>query len=92
MLGGVIPLVYFLRPNTSVLRLVKSRPEGKILLRACANGSSEMMSNLSMSLVSMLYNTQLMKFAGENGVAAYGVLMYVNLSVRREHSPPASVP
>lgn len=78
VLGGVIPLVYFLRPNTSVLRLVKSRPEGKILLRACANGSSEMMSNLSMSLVSMLYNTQLMKFAGENGVAAYGVLMYVN--------------
>ncbi len=78
VLGGIIPLVYFLRPNPSVLRLVKSRLEGKVLLRACTNGSSEMMSNLSMSLVSMLYNAQLMKFAGENGVAAYGVLMYVN--------------
>ncbi len=78
VLGGIIPLIYFLRPNPSVLRLVKSRLEGKVLLRACTNGSSEMMSNLSMSLVSMLYNAQLMKFAGENGVAAYGVLMYVN--------------
>ncbi|MDE7300488.1 MAG: MATE family efflux transporter [Lachnospiraceae bacterium] len=77
VLGGVIPLIYFLRPNPSALRLVKSRFEGRVLLRACVNGSSEMMSNLSMSLVSMLYNAQLMKFAGENGVAAYGVLMYV---------------
>ena len=78
VLGGVIPLIYFLRPNRSALRLVKSGFEGRALLRACVNGSSEMMSNLSMSLVSMLYNMQLMKFAGENGVAAYGVLMYVN--------------
>lgn len=78
IVGGVIPLVYFLRPNESALRLIKSRFEARVLLRACTNGSSEMMSNLSMSLVSMLYNAQLMKFAGENGVAAYGVLMYVN--------------
>lgn len=78
IVGGVIPLVYFLRPNESTLRLIKSKFEGRVLLRACTNGSSEMMSNLSMSLVSMLYNAQLMKFAGENGVAAYGVLMYVN--------------
>lgn len=77
-LGGILPLVYFFKPNKSVLRLVKSKFEAKVLLRACTNGSSEMMSNLSMSLVSMLYNMQLMKFAGENGVAAYGVLMYVN--------------
>ncbi len=78
MVGGVVPFFYFLRPNTSILRLVKSKFEGRVLLRACTNGSSEMMSNLSMSLVSMLYNGQLMKFAGEDGVAAYGVLMYVN--------------
>lgn len=78
MLGGLIPFFYFLRPNGSILCLVKSRIKGRVLLRACTNGSSEMMSNLSMSLVSMLYNAQLMKFAGEDGVAAYGVLMYVN--------------
>lgn len=78
MVGGIIPLVYFLLPNKSVLRLVKTKWSGKFLAKACVNGSSEMMSNLSMSLVSMLYNAQLIKFAGENGVAAYGVLMYVN--------------
>ena len=78
MVGGIIPLVYFLLPNKSVLRLVKTKWNGKFLAKACANGSSEMMSNISMSLVSMLYNAQLIKFAGENGVAAYGVLMYVN--------------
>lgn len=78
ILGGILPLFYFFKPNGSALRLIKSKFEMKVLLRACTNGSSEMMSNLSMSLVSMLYNMQLMKFAGENGVAAYGVLMYVN--------------
>ena len=76
--GGLVPLLYFARPNPSPLRLVKARPEAKVLLRTCTNGSSELMSNLSMSLVSMLYNLQLMKFSGEDGVAAYGVIMYVN--------------
>lgn len=78
LVGGAVPLVYFLRPNGSMLRLVKTRFDARALLKACTNGSSEMMSNLSMSLVSMLYSMQLIRFAGENGVAAYGVLMYVN--------------
>lgn len=77
--GGVIPLVYFSRENTSRLRLVKFKFDGKALLKTCGNGSSEFMSNVSMSLVSMLYNVQLMKYAGEDGVAAYGVLMYVSM-------------
>ena len=76
-IGGVLPLLYFLRPNSSLLRLTKARPEGRVLLKACANGSSELMTNISGSLVSMLYNVRLLKFAGENGVAAYGVLMYI---------------
>ena len=76
--GGVIPLVYFSRPNSSRLRLVKAPFDGKSLVKACTNGSSELLSNVSMSLVSMLYNVQLIKYAGEDGVAAYGVLMYVN--------------
>lgn len=76
--GGLIPLIYFARPNSSLLRLGKTRFDGSVILRTCTNGSSELMSNLSMSLVSMLYNFQLMKFAGEDGVAAYGVIMYVN--------------
>ena len=78
ILGGMIPIIYFLRPNDSLLRLGKCRFDGNALLRTCINGSSELMSNLSMSLVSMLYNLQLMKYAGEDGIAAYGVIMYVN--------------
>ena len=73
--GGLVPLLYFCRPNTSLLRLTKTRYDGKALLKACINGSSELMSNISASLVSMLYNVQLMKYAGEDGVAAYGVCM-----------------
>ncbi len=76
--GGVIPLIYFFsKRNNSLLRLVPAKLNGGVLWNACANGSSELMVNLSMSVVSMLYNFQLMKFAGENGVAAYGVVMYV---------------
>ena len=75
--GGILPLIYFLRPNTSLLRLKNTRMEVGPLIKACVNGSSELMTNISSSIVSMLYNFQLIKFAGENGVAAYGVLMYV---------------
>lgn len=78
ILGAVIPVIYFVRPNRSLLRLGKCRFDGKALLRTCTNGSSELMSNLAMSLVGMLYNLQLLKYAGENGIAAYGVIMYVN--------------
>ena len=77
--GGIVPLIYFFRPNASLLRLGKTKFDGKALFKTCTNGSSELMSNVSMSLVSMLYNIQLMKYAGEDGVAAYGVLLYVNL-------------
>lgn len=77
--GGVIPLIYFSRKNDSLLRFTKFRFNGKALCKTMTNGSSELMSNISMSVVSMLYNFQLLKYAGENGVAAYGVLMYVNL-------------
>ena len=75
--GGILPLIYFLRPNNSLLRLCKTRLELRPILKACGNGSSELMSNISSSFVSMLYNFQLMRFAGEDGVSAYGVLMYV---------------
>ena len=75
--GGLFPLVYFLRPNSSRLRLVRTRLELRPLLNACGNGSSELMSNISSSIVSMLYNFQLLKYIGEDGVSAYGVLMYV---------------
>ncbi len=76
--GGIIPFVYFIRKNDSLLRLVKTRIEFKPLFKACANGSSEMLTNLSTSIVSMLYNFQLMRIAAENGVSAYGVIMYVS--------------
>ena len=76
--GGMVPLVFFSRKNSSKLRLVKTGLMGKELVRTCTNGSSELVTNVSLSLVCMLYNMQLLKIAGENGVAAYGVIMYVN--------------
>lgn len=79
VVGGVIPLIYFARPNSSLLRLTRTHFDGRALLKTCANGSSELMSNISMSVVSMLYNAQLMRYIGEDGVAAYGVLMYVSM-------------
>lgn len=78
VVGGGFPLFYFLRKNSSLLRLRKARMDGKAIFKACTNGSSEFMSNVSMSLVGMLYNIQLLAYAGENGVAAYGVMMYVS--------------
>jgi len=79
VVGGFLPLLYFARPNSSLLRLGKTRFDGQALLRTCTNGSSELMSNMSMSLVNMLYNLQLLHYAGENGIAAYGTMMYVNM-------------
>lgn len=77
-IGGCFPLFYFARKNSSLLKLGRAKLNGAILLKTCTNGSSELMSNLSSSLVNSLYNLQLMKYAGENGVAAYGAIMYVN--------------
>ncbi len=76
-IGGILPLIYFLRPNSSLLRLTRARLEPKPILKTCANGSSEVMSSVSSSTVSMLYNFQLLRLIGEDGVSAYGVLMYV---------------
>lgn len=78
IVGALIPLVYFLRPNDSPLRLTRPRFDFRALGKACYNGSSEMVSNLSTSLVGVLYNIQLMAIAQENGVSAYGVIMYVS--------------
>jgi len=75
--GGVLPLFYFLsRRSTSSIHLGRTQWNGGVIRSACINGSSELMTNLSMSLVNILYNYQLLRFAGENGVAAYGVIMY----------------
>lgn len=79
VVGGVIPLIYFFGKNKSLLHFVKFKFDIKSLLKVCSNGSSEFLSNVSSSLISILYNLQLLKYAGENGVAAYGVLMYVSM-------------
>ena len=75
--GAIIPFVFFVRSKSSVIRLTWARLEIRPILKACANGSSELMSNISSSLVSMVYNFQLLKYIGEDGISAYGVLMYV---------------
>ena len=85
--GGLLPLIYFARPNTSLLRLTRTKWMGRVLLQVCANGSSELLSNISMSIVSMLYNAQLLCYAGEDGVASYGVLMYVSCLLYTSPSP-----
>ena len=79
LVGGLIPILYFARPNRSWLRLGRFVPERKALAVVCTNGASELLSNISSSLVSLLFNLQLIRYAGENGVAAYGVLMYVSM-------------
>lgn len=79
LVGGVIPLIYFLRKNSSLLRFTKFKFDGRALFKTCTNGSSEFLSNIAMSVVSMLYNRQLMRYAGEDGVSAYGVLMYIGM-------------
>lgn len=78
LIGAFIPLIYFMRKNKSRLRLVRPRFDVRALRRACSNGASEMLTNLSASIIGMLYNMQLLKLAAENGVAAYGVIMYVS--------------
>ena len=77
-MGGFLPVFYFLRKNGSLLRLGKTHFDKGILRKTCTNGSSELMTNLSMSVVNSLYNFQLIRFSGEDGVAAYGTIMYVN--------------
>lgn len=78
LIGGLFPVIYFARRKGDVLHLGRTHFSGKVLLKTCTNGSSELMTNLSSSIVSALYNLQLMKLAGENGVAAYGTIMYAN--------------
>lgn len=75
--GGIIPVIYFASKNKSILRFCKTRPYWRVLLNACINGSSELLSNISASIVTILYNFQLLRFAGNDGLAAYGVIMYV---------------
>ena len=78
ILGGILPLIYFFSKNSSILRLTKTKVYFKAIFKACINGSSEFMSNVSMNLVGMLFNIQLLKYAGEYGISAYGVMMYVS--------------
>lgn len=76
--SAVLPLIYFSRKNTSLLRFTKLRFDGTAILKACFNGLSEFFTNISAAIVGMLYNVQLLKYAGENGVASYGIMMYLN--------------
>lgn len=78
MIGVIVPIVYFASKKNDILYLTKTKFEIKPILQACANGSSEMLTNLSMSLVNMLFNAQLMKYAGSDGVVAFGIIMYVS--------------
>lgn len=80
MVGGIVPLLYFLLPNKTILRLGKTHMDGSAVFKACTNGASEFLSNCASSIVGMLYNHQLLRYIGTDGVAAYGVIMYVNFT------------
>ena len=77
VVGGILPVIYFACKNSSLLRFTKTRFYGKAILKSCFNGSSELLGNIAMSVVSIIYNWQLLKIAGNDGVAAYGVVMYI---------------
>ena len=77
-IGGIIPITYYGRKNKSLLRLVRCKLRFKEMIKVCTNGSSEMVNNISISIVSLLYNVQLLKYAGDDGIAAYGIMMYIN--------------
>ena len=79
LVGGVFPIIYFMRKNDSLLRLVKPVWNGKAIVKSLTNGSSEFMAEAAWSIVAIVYNIQLLKFAGEDGVVIYGLLMYVSL-------------
>ena len=79
MVGGVFPLVYFRRKNNSLLKLVRPAWNGRALFNSCVNGSSEFMAEAAPSIVESIYNIQLLKYAGEDGVVIYGLMMYVSL-------------
>lgn len=78
--GGIIPLIYFSFPNKSLLHLSKTKLEAKPIIKACLNGASEMVSSVTSAAIGIIYNFQLLKYAGSNGVASYGVLMYVQFT------------
>lgn len=77
-IGGIIPLVYFGRKNTTTLKLVKTKLLIKPIINTCYNGLSEMVSNISYSIVNILFNLQIMKYIGVNGIVAYGIINYVS--------------
>ena len=79
IVGGGVPIIYFSRPNDSILSLGKAEFDLKVLMKACSNGASEFMNNIAMNIVGMIFNYQLMIYAGENGVAAYGTILYVSM-------------
>lgn len=75
--GSIAPLIYFIFNRKCTLCISKPDFDFKALGATCANGSSELMTNVSLSVVNILYNNQLMNLVGQMGVSAYGVLMYV---------------
>lgn len=77
-LSAIFPIIYFSRKNSSLLKFVKAKFDWNALLKICSNGFSELLNNISMTIVSLIYNTQLLRYAGTDGIAAYGVLMYIN--------------
>ena len=79
MVGGIFPLLYFARRNSILLKLIKTCFDSRAVAKCCTNGSSELLSGITMSFVGIIYNMQLMKYVGEDGVAAYGVLLYVSM-------------
>ncbi len=78
IVGGIVPFVYFVVSKSSILKLTGTKFEAKVIAKTCGNGVSEFLSNVSASIVGFLYNLQLMRYVGENGVSAYGVIMYVS--------------
>ena len=78
LVGGLFPLYYFSsRRNRGSLRIIPTRILWPYVGKACTNGLSEYVGSIAMNIVTMCYNLQLMRYLGEDGVSAYGVVMYI---------------
>ncbi len=80
-LGGSVPLACFIRSGQGLLSLgrpLSPRQAWRFLVRACGNGCSEFLANVAYPLLTCLYNWRLLRLAGEDGVAAFGAIMYLS--------------
>ena len=75
--GSLGPIIYFLIRKNDYIHFERTKLKLKPLIKICFNGSSEFVNNISSSIVSIVFNMQLLHYFGEDGINAYGIIMYL---------------